>query len=98
MQEPDKLIYRKAGLVVCQTEQRPNIHKVSTLCIVFMPLRQAQSRREILEYAFGHLVVRRMSKVYFGCGYFRVTQFHSLQDWLALLCCVAPMAWPGLTV
>ncbi len=64
-----------------------------TLCIVFMPLRQAQSRREILEYAFGRLVVRRMSKVYFGCGYFRVTQFHSLQGWPALLCCTHGLAW-----
>ena len=35
MQEPDKLIYRKAGLLVCQTQQRPNTHKASTSHCVY---------------------------------------------------------------
>ena len=64
-----------------------------------MPLRQAQSRREILEYAFGRLVVSRMSKVYSAwcadiLGQPSSILYNACPARLAVLCCTHGPAWP----
>ena len=95
MQEPDKLIYRKAGLLVCQTELRPNTHKANTSHCVYASQASTIETRNfgICVRTFGcqqneQSVFRRV-RIFQG----NPVPFYRMLARLAVLCCTHGPAW-----